>query len=548
MRRSVSAFTISLTFLTWLLSVAPALAQQAETNNFELSGNVINAATGEPVSRALVQMQTPVGKAQFAGTDGTFVFKNLARGRYNLTASKPGFFNEQQLGRWNAWMNSFRDVPSEKEVVLKLTPEGIIYGEVKNENGEPIEGVTVRAQRWQTENGRKSLQNARDAATDDEGNFRLAELKPGSYHLSFVPVGRGGWVTYDKLNRKKQTDEGYGAQFYPGVADVESSTAIELRGGATVHITQALSRQRLFEVAGAVRGVNPTGGFGLMLVNTSGDMVQRTVRIDPKTGQFQIPGVPAGTYMLVASAQAPNENGTQEPQAQLTATQLIHLKSDLGGVVLMLGRGISVGVQVNGGIPSVGTANVPQVMVQLISREFLQNSRGTMVPPQNGEPRPAARIEDIPPGTYTVEASPNQPGYIASLRCGSLDLLREDLTIAPSAVLPPIEVTLGNDGAQLSVKVVENGRPAAAAVVIYSEEYPRRSVLTQTNETGAFSLGNLAPGQYQVIAVKDALDLEFRNPAAMEKYLEHASAVTLQSGGGETNVRVEVQEPQERQR
>jgi hypothetical protein len=217
-------------------------------------------------------------------------------------------------------------------------------------------------------------------------------------------------------------------------------------------------------------------------------------------------------------------------------------------VVLMLGRGISVGVQVNGGIPSVGTANVPQVMVQLISREFLQNSRGTMVPPQNGEPRPAARIEDIPPGTYTVEASPNQPGYIASLRCGSLDLLREDLTIAPSAVLPPIEVTLGNDGAQLSVKVVENGRPAAAAVVIYSEEYPRRSVLTQTNETGAFSLGNLAPGQYQVIAVKDALDLEFRNPAAMEKYLEHASAVTLQSGGGETNVRVEVQEPQERQR
>jgi uncharacterized protein (DUF2141 family) len=545
MRRSVSVFTISLTFLTWLLSIAPALAQQAEANNFELSGTVINAATGEPVSRALVLMQP---KAQFAGTDGTFVFKNLARGRYNLTASKPGFFNEQQLGRWNAWMNSFRDVPSEKEVVLKLTPEGIIYGEVKNENGEPIEGVTVRAQRWQTENGRKSLQNARDAATDDEGNFRLAELKPGSYHLSFVPVGRGGWVTYDKLSRKKQTDQGYGAQFYPGVADVESATAIELRAGLSVHITQTLSRQRLFEVAGVVRGATQVGGFNIMLMNTSGDMVQRTLRIDPKSGEFQIPGVPAGTYMLSASAQVPNENGAQELQTQLTATQLIHLKSDLGGVVLMLGRGISVGVQVNGGIPSVGTAKVPQVMVQLISREFLQNSRGTMVPPQNGGQGPAARIEDIPPGTYTVEASPNQPGYIASLRCGSLDLLREDLTIAPSGVLPPIEVTLGNDGAQLSVKVVENGRPAAAAVVIYSEEYPRRSVLTQTNETGAFSLGNLAPGQYQVIAVKDALDLEFRNPAAMEKYLEHASAVTLQSGGGETNVRVEVQEPQERQR
>ena len=386
MRRSIPAFTISFTLLPWLLCVAPALAKQTERDDFELSGMVINAATGEPVSRALVEMQAAAGRAQFAGADGTFVFKKLARGRYNLTASKPGFFSEQQLGRWNAWGHSFEDVPSEKEVVLKLTPEGIIYGEVKNESGEPVEGVTVRAQRWQTENGRKSLQNARDAATDDEGNFRLAELTPGSYHLSFVPANRGGWVIYDKLNRKKQTDQGYGAQFYPGVTDVESATAIELRAGAAVHITEALSRQRVFEVAGVVRGATPVGGFNLALMNAGGDMVQRTVRIDPKSGEFQIPGVPAGTYMLTASAQAPNENVPQELQVQLTATQLIHLKSDLAGLVLDLGRGISMEVQVYGGIPPVETTNVPQVMVQLISKEFLQNSRGTMVPPQNGEP------------------------------------------------------------------------------------------------------------------------------------------------------------------
>jgi Carboxypeptidase regulatory-like domain len=241
MRRSIPAFTISFTLLPWLLGVAPVPAQQTETDNFELSGAVINAATGEPVSRALVEMQAAKGRAQFAGADGTFVFKNLARGRYNLTASKPGFFSEQQLGRWNAGRNHFQDVPSEKDVVLKLTPEAIIYGEVKNESGEPVEGVTVRAQRWQTQNGRKTLQNARDAETDDEGNLRLAELTPGSYRLSFVPANRGGWIIYDKLNRKKQPDQGYGAQFYPGVADVESATAIELRAGAAVHITEALA-------------------------------------------------------------------------------------------------------------------------------------------------------------------------------------------------------------------------------------------------------------------------------------------------------------------
>ena len=47
MRRSVPAFTILFAFLQALLCVAPALAQQAETNDFEVRGVVINAATGE---------------------------------------------------------------------------------------------------------------------------------------------------------------------------------------------------------------------------------------------------------------------------------------------------------------------------------------------------------------------------------------------------------------------------------------------------------------------------------------------------------------------
>jgi hypothetical protein len=61
---------------------------------------------------------------------------------------------------------------------------------------------------------------------------------------------------------EKPTNQGYGAQFYPRAANVESATAMELRGDATVHITQALSHQRLFEVAGAVRAAAPFGRPG----------------------------------------------------------------------------------------------------------------------------------------------------------------------------------------------------------------------------------------------------------------------------------------------
>jgi uncharacterized protein (DUF2141 family) len=546
MLRKIPAFTISCTFVAWLLCLPLATGRQTETNSFELSGVVLNAATGQPVSGALVQMQAPPGKTQFSGANGAFAFKNLPRGRYFLMASKPVFFSDQQLGHGNVWMNSMREVPSNEEVTLKLTPEGIIYGEVKNENGEPLEAITVRAQRWQIEDGRRRLQNTRDTVTDDEGAFRIAELPPGTYNLSFVPTNRGGWITYDQLSRKKQTDEGYGAQFYPGVADAESATAVEVRAGTQVHITQAMKRQKLFEVAGVVRGINSDSAFNLTLMNTTGDTVQQTVRIDRKSGEFQILGVPAGTYMLSAMAQELNESATEENRRPRAAMQMIHLNSDLTGVVLPLGRGNSLVVQVRDEVPPDRINNVHQLTVRLISMEFQQYSPAIMAPTIEGGRMKAARIEDIPPGTYTVEATPNFPGYIAALRCGNIDLLRDDLTVTPGDPLPPIDATLRNDGARLSVTVTGIGQTAAASVVAYSDKYPKRSLLMQANGTGMFSLERLPPGSYRVIAVKDAQDLEFRNPAAMEKYLGHASSVILQPGD-ETNLRVEMQEFQEQQ-
>jgi hypothetical protein len=132
-------------------------------------------------------------------------------------------------------------------------------------------------------------------------------------------------------------------------------------------------------------------------------------------------------------------------------------------------------------------------------------------------------------------------GYVASLRCGSVDLLRDDLTIAPGSAPPPIEVTLRSDSAQITVTLT--GGPSAASLVVYSQGYPRRSILAPLYNGNA-SVANLAPGAYQLLALKDASELEYRNPAVMEKYLVHAIPVTLQPGDNAA-VRLEIQEPPE---
>lgn len=515
-------------------------AQQDTVEAFELRGQVINAATGEPVSGALVQI--PSLAAQFSESDGGFAFTSLPAGNFSIEARKPGFFSEQQINQWNL---SLHKVPSRENVTVKLTPEGILFGQVKDEDGQPMEAITVKLQHWQVVNGRRQLEAVRNIATDDLGNFRIAELVPGKYYLAFSPAGRGFTIS-DELKRKTQNAEGYGPQFYPAGTDFASASVLEVRAGAQIHIAQNMARQRLFEVSGFLRGSNAGDQFSITLLTSSGDTPQREVRFNPKTGEFQIPGIPAGSYVLIASGLRAARGEAPADPVQLTAMLPIHVGGDLSGVLLSVGTGISAAVQLRDETSRENPNDLHRVYVRLMPDEFQQFGPGILVPPAPGTPQRPAQFENIWPGTYTVEATPQQPGYIAAMRCGSLDLLREDLTIPPGSAPEPIEITLRNDGARLNFTLADDS--GANGVVVYSRDYPRRSILTPvgTGSSQSFGLANLPPGTYHLIAVRDALDLEFRNPEVMEKYLQRAKVVTLLPGDN-TTIRVETQQPPEQQ-
>jgi hypothetical protein len=271
---------------------------------------VINAATGDPVSRALVQMQAATGRAQFAGADGTFVFKKLARGRYNLTASKPGFFSEQQL---SAWRNSFQDVPTEKDVVLKPTPEGIIYGEVKNESGEPVEGVPVRAQRWQVDAaGRGATTNvsgrvifpAGDAnpargqvSLVGDGTQSASAMLEKDGKFSFAPVQEGPYKVFGNLPVSEEYVEGVYA-----TGAKASGREITIAGAGDVQLNITMGRG-----VGQVTGVakvdgKPTADVMVLLVPETGQNLEEDYRLDQShsDGTFALGGILPGKYSLLA--------------------------------------------------------------------------------------------------------------------------------------------------------------------------------------------------------------------------------------------------------
>jgi uncharacterized protein (DUF2141 family) len=513
---------------------ASAAAQSfaAPTDHFELDGQVVNSVTGEPVPNALVEI--PGFHVDFSDAEGKFTFAGLPAGQTIVTARKPGFLNRGELGNPLGGADASVQIPSGRVVRVKLTPESIVFGEVKTPEGDPAEGVTVLAQRWAVAEGHRQLQSFRSASTDDQGRFRIAELPPGKYLLLFAPTDQG--TTLQRITRNLTREaSGFGRQFYPGVPDASEAAVFELRGGAHQQIVQKLARQRLFQISGVLHGIGSEPlGINVFLQGSSQEVAQQSASVNPKTGEFRISGVPPGNYLLTAMAfLRPLPDGSapeQQPQRPMTAALPLNVTSDLANVSLSFGSGVVVDVLLKDESSDHNAAH--QIQVQLIQKDFQGQRWYVTLPPPPGPSRPpgpsheGVRFEDITPGVYTVEAFAPQ-GYVSELRCGPADLLRDDLVLAPGAAPPPIEVTLRDDSASLTVSLKTKNAPAG--IIFYSRDFPKRSLLMMYFPgAGSIAPPPLPPGAYDVLAVSDPTDLEFRNPRAMEKYLAHATSITLQ--------------------
>lgn len=539
-----------------LFAPSPSSAQQSDAPTFELHGIVINGTTGQPIAGALVQLNGE--HAQFSASDGTFSFTDLPRGQYGVTGRKPGFFSQPEIRGGNIFSESLQTVPSANDATVRLFPEGIIYGDVKNESGDPLEGVTVRVQSWEIQNGRRVLQPHGETTTDDEGNFRLSELTPGNYFVVFQQQESRRMIVRSARGRNaapRPPSEGVGLQYYPGVADASSATPLAIRSGTQLHISQILSPLRLFEISGLVPAAYFDGGFSINLLTASGDNVGTNMRLDRQAGAFHIDGVPAGNYLLQANAfrinpiSADDSEVKVRPIKPLTAWLPISVNSDITGLVLPFGNSTSIPIKVHDETapvqvqdqtsPATSANLVHRVYVQMSAKDFPQLSPGAQAPRNPADEENTGVIEEVAPAAYSVEATPQFEGYVSDLRCGSIDLLQNDLTVPPGASLPAIEVTVRDDGAELDATITENGQPASGNIIIYSQVYPRRSTLVPGGP-GALSVPNLPPGTYEVVAVKDAGEIEFTNPTVMAKYLAHATSVTL-GPHGKSAVQLELQ-------
>jgi Carboxypeptidase regulatory-like domain len=510
---------------------------QAEPRTYDARGTVVNSVTGEAVSGALVQLYGARQRAMLTGPDGKFQFEGLASGSFQVSVQKPGYFSPEQIRRNGAPLKSV-NTEEERPVTLKLIPEGIVYGRITGDNGEPLGYMPVQILWERVENGKRTRENSRNVRTDEQGEFRQAELQPGKY---FVFVGPSSWPASFPARLSQGGARGYPGVYYPGVPDLSSATPIEITPGKHAEINLSLSSQPFYRISGTVSGYGPEQGVTMQMVSASGQPIGAGIEFDEARGMFRSSWVPAGVCTITAESQDSKTN------QQSYASRNLNITSDLRGVHLALLPSAMILVNIRLEVTHSDTPTDGRNMIMFFGGSVHQPpipARVLLTPQQhvfmqqqqysesatNEDPTPA--IRNIPPGVYSVEVSPNGPHYVQSARSGSIDLLEQSLTVAPGASNQPIEIVLRDDFATLEGSIKFDGESESATVLIISTNsltnapQQRRNFMV-TNTAPSFQFSQLAPGEYRILAVNDPDEFEYGNPDVVRKYLSKARDVSL---------------------
>lgn len=530
----------------------------ALTGTITVTGVVVNAVTGEPISRALIQLQGMVQRAALTDSDGKFQFDNLPETQAMLTAQKPGYYSDLELRQGAGQIKPTAITANMGSVTVKLTPASVVTGRVTTADGEPVESVRVRLKMRTIQNGRRQWTERSGASTDDDGAFRIGNVQPGTYYM----------YTDGAARMISASDEAIAPAYYPGVGDISGASPLEVRPGTTTVADLTLRKEKAYRVTGVVTGLQQGQGANVQLLNSGGEQVPVQGTVNPGANTFEVRRVPAGSYILKIMAQQRvtpgmigpfvrgmmGPGGASMPQTY-TGSVPINVSGDLSGVTVAVQSSATIPVVVrtdftnkqtegegtffssSSGSPSGSSRRFQQyVMLHLIRTDGQQGDNFAQMvgAPDNM----SLAIQNIEPGRYRVEFM--QMGsniYVHSAAYGTTDILRDELVVS-GGDSQPINVVVRDDSASLS-GTVNCGDVQCWVLVVQDGNAATQPRMTYVNPQGTFQQTGLAPGSYRVYAFDRMDGIEFTNPEAMKAYGARAETVVL-SAGQKAQVNVEL--------
>jgi hypothetical protein len=515
-----------------LASVSSTASQQRTPTYSSIEGLVVDATTGTPIDGVLVHPSEPpvdpgqpdppadaprtqpLGLTNAAGrfSVGNIATKNTAQ---FVTFSKAGYIQRSVS-------YTFAAATPVRNVVVRLTREGLISGRVMNNRGGPAVNVSV----WAYHKGTFDLVRTQAVRTNDRGEFRMSTLPPDRYIIGYMSP-----------NASNGTFEPNGeiAVIYPGVGNMAQAEHIEVAGNETRLKDIVLGTRRL----GAIRvQLDNTGEPGKDAELVFEGSPAKPIRIEPgskvtttywpnRLGSFNLTlrwSTAAGKEMSIRTP-VPFTGGDAEIQlvsAEPTGVLRVRgLTERADGTTTPL-AGSRIGL-----CPAHVTCGNITYWIGTSSGNggFALGSDGT------------ANVTGIAAGNYLVsDIRVPEGSYVASVRQGERDALVDGIRISAE----PSDLVIGvrPGAATIRGRVLDrDGKPMEGIVVTLMPEPPldrsklirlRRSL--RSDQNGFFEHRGFIPGRYRIYALSGVAANAHEEPEVLAKFTALATIVQIREG------------------
>jgi len=508
-----------------------AFAQSSSTPKDTITtvrGRVLNSVTKEPVARALVvtagdnaaamtddrgqfelKIATPeVGRNVVAsGPGGRF---GTARIRGAFQVRKPGFVQD---GRSS--MQSLSN-GEQGEVTLYLTPEALIVGHVTVPGPEGDVRIQCQLYAHGMREGQETWTPTQMFLTWADGEVRFSDLKAGTYKL----------VTHEQIDRET-LQPGPGAQmfgyppiYYPNTTDFSLAAPIVVHAGETVEVNLTVARRPYYSVRIPIANAPASPAIRVTVYPMGHHSPGWSLGYNPME-QAIMGMLPDGHYTVEADSMG---------EAQSTGIMNFSVQgAPFEGQRLNLVPNTTVSVNVawatqagqreaeaeNAGAGIIDNERQRRLNVQVMLMPIseLNPSRVSIARPAEGQDNNSLAIENVRPGRYRMNVV-GGVGYVAAMESGGTDLMKQPLVVGNGGAVPPIEVTLREDGAEVSGTVEEedaNGNPRqnendANTRFVYllpTAEGIAQMKQAPTSRDGAFRFEQVPPGDYVAVAFEE---------------------------------------------
>jgi len=247
-------------------------------------------------------------------------------------------------------------------------------------------------------------------------------------------------------------------------------------------------------------------------------------------GAFEIGSVQAGSYYVTAMPQG--------PQSSMGKVAVDVTRDNVENVILTLGGGVTMtgSIRLDGDVQQFEQAQGKKftfgnLRVQLTPMEAMPFNAPNGSPKEDG----SFVLENVGPDKYRISVFGLPPGtWLKSIRAGDQEVLDTGID-ASGGVAGAVQITLGT-GVGLIGGIVRDTKqqPVSGGIVTLlpdplKEERNDLYRTTTSDQTGQFTMQNIAPGDYKLYAWGDIEPGSYMDPELLKLNESKAEKVTIKA-------------------